>query len=655
MSKYLLFGISIILCHTAQAQLQPASDSSENKETTLREITAASTRSTRTIAHIPTRIEVIGADELDDNSNRRPGDILTLFNERTGIRTQLTSVLSGNASIRIQGLDGRYTQLLKDGLPLYAGAAAGLGLLQTPPLDLRQVEIIKGATSTLYGDGAVAGLVNLITCTPDDGEGLRLLLNATSARGLDMSGFYAKRGTKTGFTLFAARHSTAPYDPADIGWSAIPKAERYTLHPRLFVYFNRHTRLNVGLNATIETRMGGDMPYLDGHSATASPWFEQHRTQRFSTQFTLEHQFSDRAKITLRNSYTHFWRMITIPDYIFNGVQNASFSEINYSCTGTRTEWVAGLDLRTDAFTESRPNNDRIPLDDSRLTTGIFIQNLTRIAHWLSLEAGLRGDCVKGYGIILLPRLAALFKIGRRWTSRIGGGMGYKTPTVFTDESELIHYRRILPIAGHPYRTERSYSANVDIGYHTVIAEKLTVSINRLFFYTRLTHPLTLLPQADGTFQFQHLNGHIDTRGGEGNLKIGYNEWRFSFGYTFTDVVTFENSRRRPTPLTPQHRLRLALMYDADDRWRAGLEASYTSPQQLAGDATGQDYWTFSAMLERIWPHFSLFIHFENITDTRQTRFGHIYTGTANKPPAFGEIYAPPDGFVMNGGVKIRL
>ncbi len=91
-----------------------------------------------------------------------------MLNESTGIQKQQISATSANASIRIQGLDGRYTQILKDGFPLYAGFSGGLGLLQTPPLDLKQVEIIKGSSSTLYGGGAIAGMVNFITKEPRD-------------------------------------------------------------------------------------------------------------------------------------------------------------------------------------------------------------------------------------------------------------------------------------------------------------------------------------------------------------------------------------------------------------------------------------------------------------------------------------------------------
>ncbi|HUN03800.1 MAG TPA: TonB-dependent receptor, partial [Niabella sp.] len=132
----------------------------ENSEE-LEGVVITSTRSTRSIQNIPTRIEFIGSEELGEKGNMKPGDIRMLLAESTGIHVQTTSPTSANASIRIQGLDGRYTQILKDGFPIYSGASSGLGLLQIPPLDLKQVEVIKGSTSTLYGGGAIAGLVNL--------------------------------------------------------------------------------------------------------------------------------------------------------------------------------------------------------------------------------------------------------------------------------------------------------------------------------------------------------------------------------------------------------------------------------------------------------------------------------------------------------------
>ena len=112
------------------------------------EIVLQSSRSTRTVKKIPTRIEFIGVEELGEKAIMNPTNISMVLRESTGIQMQQTSLSSGSTNIRIQGLDGRYTQLLRDGFPLYGGFSSGLSILQIPPLDLQQFEIIKGSSST---------------------------------------------------------------------------------------------------------------------------------------------------------------------------------------------------------------------------------------------------------------------------------------------------------------------------------------------------------------------------------------------------------------------------------------------------------------------------------------------------------------------------
>ena len=125
-------------------------------------------------------------------------------------------------------------------------------------------------------------------------------------------------------------------------------------------------------------------------------------------------------------------------------------------------------------------------------------------------------------------------------------------------------------------------------------------------------------------------------------------------GYTFTDTRLIENGTTTENPLTPNHRINSVLMYEIEDKWKIGLEAYYFSPQKLNDGTIGNDYWTCGFMAEKIWERFSLYINFENFLDTRQTRFDNIYTGTITNP-VFKDIYAPLDGFVINGGIKFKL
>lgn len=619
----------------------------------LEEIVISSTRSTRTIQNIPTRIEFIGSEELDEKGNMKAGDIRMLLAESTGIHVQTTSPTSANASIRIQGLDGRYTQILKDGFPIYSGASSGLGLLQIPPLDLKQVEVIKGSTSTLYGGGAIAGLVNLISKTPTEERDLRFHLNGTSGRGLDINGFYGQKFKKIGTTIFASHNRNGAYDPAQIGLSAIPQFERYVLNPKLFVYFNDKTKMNFGINTTIENRLGGDMLYIKGKGDNTHQYFEENKTQRYSTQFVFDHTVNENSFVQIKNSVSYFNRNTAIPNYEFEGTQTATFTEASYTHSKEKSEWVTGVNIWTDNFKEKQMT--AFPLRDYNQTTfGAFVQNSFKATDWLQLETGLRTDYVIDYGAVFLPRISALFQIANGLTSRIGGGFGYKTPTIFTEESERIQYQNVMPIDDNTNKLEKSYGANADINYRTNIGDDWTFSINHLFFYTYLDNPLLLQNIATNTYQFINSSGYIHTKGTETNIKIGYDDFKLFLGYTFTDTRLIENGINTENPLTPKHRINSVLMYEIEDKWKIGLEAYYFSPQKLNDGTTGKDYVMCGFMAEKIWERFSLYINFENFLDTRQTRFDNIYTGTITNP-VFKDIYAPLDGFVINGGIKFRL
>src|SRR3546814_196061 len=122
------------------------------------EIFVQETRTGRSLSDEPIRVEVLDREEIEEKLMMTPGNIAMMVSETPGVRTQITSPSLGAASIRMQGLKGRYTQLLADGLPLYGGQAPAIGLLQIPPTDLGQVEIIKGAASALYGPSALGGV-----------------------------------------------------------------------------------------------------------------------------------------------------------------------------------------------------------------------------------------------------------------------------------------------------------------------------------------------------------------------------------------------------------------------------------------------------------------------------------------------------------------
>jgi len=376
--------------------------------------------------------------------------------------------------------------------------------------------------------------------------------------------------------------------------------------------------MNIGLNVTHEDRTGGDIDFIKNKKP--SGYFENNNTDRYSSQLSFEHRFGKSNSITIKNSLNRFQRVISAPAYVFNGTQDASFTEFTYASHGERSEWITGINLVTDNFKERQLT--ATPLRNyQQLTVGVFIQNNWKVNEKFHLETGIRGDGVKDYGFTVLPRLSALFKFNPELSSRIGGGLGYKTPTIFTEESERLQYHSVLPVDDEVNKLERSYGVNADINYKTKLFDgDLAFSINHLFFYTRIHDPLLLQPDGSN-YRFNNVTGHIDSRGMETNVKLGYSDFKLFLGYTFTQAYLHEGNTKTENFLTPRHRLNSVLMYEVEDKWKAGLEAYYFSPQQLSDGTTGQAYWITGFMVEKLWERFSIYINFENFLDTRQTRF----------------------------------
>jgi iron complex outermembrane receptor protein len=390
----------------------------------LAEVTIQTTRTNQNLKDIPTRIEALPQEELDEKSTMRPGDIKMLLGETTGIQVQQTSAVSSTANFRIQGLDSRYTQLLKDGMPLYQGFSGGLSLLQVSPLDLKQVEFIKGSASTLYGGGAIAGLVNLISKTPQDKPELTFLLNSNTAKGTDADGYYSQKWKHIGTTIFGSYNYNGAYAPAGTIFTAIPKTDRFALNPKLFFYINDKNSGWIGLNGTYENRLGGDIQAVNGKTDNLHQYFEQNKSYRFSTQLSFTHKIDTASQINFKNTIGYFNRKLSEPGYNFNGKQTSSYSEVNYLYHNRKVNWVAGGDLWTDKLLVPYPMNY---LNYNINTIGGFVQNTYKASDWFSLETGLRIDYNtpapenKYNGIFILPRVNALFKLSEHLTSRLGG------------------------------------------------------------------------------------------------------------------------------------------------------------------------------------------------------------------------------------------
>lgn len=624
----------------------------EPDEETLEEVIISSTRVSRNIEDIPTRIESITFEEIDEKTNMRPTNVAMLLHESTGIQVQQTSYTSATQTIRIQGLDGKYTQLLKDGFPNYSGFSSGLSILDIPPLDLKQVEIIKGSSSTLYGGGAIAGMVNFISKEPRDKREISLIINQTSALGTDIGAFLSGKKEKVGFTFLGTVHYQKEYDVDDDDFTELPLQKEVTLFPKLFLYPDEKTKIMIGNSFTRSNRLGGDVEAIRNHGGTDHGYYEENKSFRNNAYFSLTRKISNTKTFTAKQSFNTFQRKLQKPDYFFSGIQTIAYTDISYSEKLNKHTLVAGGNYLFDRFIENKDSSN-VNRNQTLNTVSLYVQDNWDITKKFLLEAGVRLDYNTHYKVFVLPRLSLLYKFTNQFSARLGGGLGYKLPTLFVEETESMYFQNVLKL-GNELNPEKSKGINLDFNYAHDFTDRLTFSFNHLFFFTEINDPLVVEQNVSNEFYLKNENKPVQSKGFETNLRFIYAPFKFFAGYTFVDARALYKSGSNFLAITPKNKVNLVFLIEKEQNYKIGLEGYWTDHQYLSNGRLAPSFWEFGLFGEKIFKKFSLYINFENFTDTRQNKFEKVVFPPHDNP-TFAQVYTHTEGFIINGGIKLKL
>jgi outer membrane receptor for ferrienterochelin and colicins len=620
-------------------------------------VTVSAVRTNSRIEDIPTRIEVLGLDDLNEENGVKPGNIMSLLGDIAGIQMQQVSASSGNTFARIQGLNGRYTQILKDGIPQFGGLSGNFGIMQIPPLDLKQIEIIKGSVSTLYGGDAIGGIINLVSKEPQKDAELSFTLNQSSLLETNINGYYGKRFKKVGFTFFAAQTWQKPVDIDGDGLSDSPEVNSTVIHPKFIWYLSPKSTVTLNYTATFDQRTGGNMQYFNKNN-NDSIYHISNNIHRHNFDAKFVHDFTNNHRLTVKIANSNTRQNVDTKAYIYNPQQNTIYTEANYFTNSKNMNWVFGLNyntdyLKTNGFNARDIYNEYVKIPEYNNTTiGLFAQNTWTPTPKFTIESGLRTDFHNVYGNFVLPRLSLLYKANKQITARINGGYGYKTPNLVTYLNLETDLKNLAPIT--TLKPELSQGCNADINYENTFFKKLRLTFNQSFFFTNLNQPVIDQTNNLGQITLQNADKSLQTQGLQTYARLRYQHTELYLGYVFTDVKK-QYDTAQPTPfVTPKHNISTTFFYEPSEQWRFGVESSFIAGQLDQNYQPTPDYFLFAGMVQYNVNRFSFVLNAENLLDVRQNKFGKIYTGDINNP-IFQKLWSPIDGRVLNLSVKWKL
>ncbi|MEX2178770.1 MAG: TonB-dependent receptor [Gemmatimonadaceae bacterium] len=612
-------------------------------------VVVTSTRSERRIEDEPLRVEVLTREEIEEKLLMTPGDITMMLNESSGLRVRTTSPSLGGASVGIQGLRGRYTQILSDGLPLYGGQTGGLGLLQIPPMDLGAVEIIKGVASALHGGSALGGVINLISRRPGYTPVRELLVNQTTLGGTDLVGFASGRpggGPRWGYTTLAGGHRQAQVDRDRDGWTDLPGYERVVARPRAFYVHPRGHSAMLTVGATAERREGGSMPGRTAPDGSAHP--ERLSTRRFDAG-GVARRLTGNSILSVRGSAASQAHSHTFGSVRERDAHLTWFGEAALTSTRGGGIWVVGTALQQERYRTT----DVASFDYTFTTPGAFAQGTVDIGR-LSVTASARADRHSEYGTQFAPRLSALVRLPAEWSLRGSAGSGYFAPTPFTEETEVTGLTPLDPLDG--LRAERARNASLDLG-----GTVGSLEINGTVFASVVFDPVDIRPATAGGDRILLVNLPGATRAGGGELLARWNPEPFHVTATYTHVrstgIDPESLLRRPTPLTPRHQAGVVGAWEDEGRARVGVEVYYTGRQSLRDNpyrSVSAPYVHVGVLLERRIGVARVFVNTENLLGYRQTASERLVLPSRGSGGRWTtDVWGPIEGRTANIGVRL--
>lgn len=540
--------------------------------TTIEDIVVTGTLRPSSRSTSPVAVEVFTADYFKANPTPSIFESLQTVN---GVRPQLNCSVCNTGDIHINGLEGPYTMVLIDGMPIVSGLSTVYGLTGIPQSLIERVEIVKGPASTLYGSEAVGGLINVITKSPENAPTLSADIFSTSWAEVNADlGYKTRVGSATG--LFGVNYFNyqLPIDNNGDGFTDMTLQNRISVFNKWSFERASGKALTVAARYNYEDRWGGELGFNRGFREGNEVYGESIFTNRWETFGTYE--FNTAPALTFQFSANGHYQNSAYGETVYDASQLVGFGQLTYAEEVGKHNLLLGATYRYTRYDDNTPATVGV----SKISLpGIFVQDELRFNEQHTLLGGLRYDYNTRHGSILTPRL------NYKWSSknlqntvRVSLGNGYRVANVFTEDHAALSGARDVVFADE-LLPERSW--NINLNYvKKIFAEDGTVwSFDASTWYTRFSNQI--LPDYEtnpSQIIYANLDGKAISQGVSLSTDASFrNGMNVNLGMNLLDVFTVEEGVRERQLLTET--------YSAV--WRVGIP---WLAKQINFDYTGNVY-----------------------------------------------------------------
>lgn len=487
----------------------------------------------------PVAVEVYTPKFFLKNPSPALFDALQMIN---GVRPQLNCNVCNTGDIHINGLEGPYTMVLIDGMPIVSSLASVYGLSGIPNSLVERIEVVKGPASSLYGSEAMGGLINVITKNPSKAPKYFMDISSTSwwEKNIDLGISYKLSGKMHALTGVNYFDYSNPLDRNGDNFTDITLQKRLSVFNKIDFKRKENRVAGLALRYIYEDRWGGEMQWNKQFRGTDSVYGESIYTSR--AEIIGNYQLPVKPRLLFSYSLNDHIQRSAYGTTIFNAEQRVAFGQLTWQESLNGHELLLGAVSRYTWYDDNTPATQNSltgeNMADKILLPGIFLQDEFKAGERQDILLGVRYDYDERHGNIITPRLAYKYNMESGDIFRLNAGSGFRVVNLFTEDHAALTGAREVVIEGS-LKPERSLNVNLNYIKRFQGASHW-INLDGSAWYTYFSNRIIpdYLTDPDKII-YANLDGHSVSSGTSLNIEMGFkNSLRFNGGFSWMNVQT---------------------------------------------------------------------------------------------------------------------
>ena len=612
----------------------------------------------------PRHVEKIGTDEL-----RKAAccNLSESFETNASVDVHITDAISGAKKIQMLGLDGVYTQMQWENIPLVRGLSTSYGLTFTPGTWIESIQITKGTGSVLNGYESMAGMINLELKKPHESEQLYINLygNKFSRGELNVHGAQKINDKWSTMSFLHLSNQFIETDVNNDGFRDMPIGFIGAAMHR-WSYEGENSEAKFGIKGTYADKMGGQLgslPSADGGSGWNASFHTKHLELFAKNGYFLKNRKFGSIGLIAQAKYHDMTNIFGLTKY--EGTQRKLYVNSIYGdiIGNTNHNIKAGFSFLLDDYEQSY--NDSLFLK-TEIVPGAYAEYTYNSRDKFILVAGFRGDYHNLYGPLVTPRLHAKWNISKKNALRVSVGRGYRVPNPYADYNSFMASNRIW-VVNSDIVPEDGISAGVTFTQKFLVNDN-TATFTVDYFYTHFLNQLIVdMDVNPGELHIYNTNATSFSHSFQVEMSVEpVRGLELRAAYKYYDVQGTFNDNLQQRAFVPKNRILLNAGYQTrNKKWSYDITGNWVGQKRLPSTAgnpvehqrgtTSEGFWLLNGQLTYNFKKFSVYLGGENLLNVIQDNaiisadepFGAYFDAT--------QLWAPISGINIYAGLHFSI